>query len=77
MHFSTNMPNLALGPSLAPFLCIEPWHGTGRPPKMAADDLEGAYTECLLPAKRRVFLQRRNPRIGKLFSRFGSRVLGR
>ena len=53
MHFSfENLPNLALWTKPgAPFLCIEPWHGTAAE-NGGSDDLEGRpYTKTLAAAQ--------------------------
>ena len=53
MHFSfENLPNLALWTKPgAPFLCVEPWHGTAAE-NGGSDDLEGRpYTKVLAPGE--------------------------
>lgn len=53
MHFSfENLPNLALWTKPgAPFLCVEPWHGTAAE-NGGSDDLEGRpYTKVLTPGE--------------------------
>lgn len=53
MHFSfENLPNLALWTKPgAPFLCVEPWHGTAAE-NGGSDELEGRpYTKVLAPGE--------------------------
>ncbi len=51
LHFTfENLPNLALWTKPgAPFLCVEPWHGTAAETGRSNDIMERPYSQMLKP----------------------------